>query len=79
MIVVATRQSASPRRNVEHRRLELRLVHLPVRLGEADARAERAQPLGDLVQRLDPVVEEERLAARAPTSRSIARRTSSSS
>ena len=65
MIVVATRQSASPRRNVEHRRLQLRPVHLAVRLGEAHAGAQRAQPLGDLVQRLDPVVEEEDLAVAA--------------
>ena len=62
MIVVATRQSASPRRNVEHRRLELGLVHLSVRLGEADSRAQRPQALGDLVQRVDPVVQEEDLA-----------------
>ncbi len=47
----------------EHRRLELELVHLPVRLGEADAGAEGAEPLGRLVQRVDPVVEEEDLAA----------------
>ena len=46
----------------EHRLLELGLVHLPVRLGEAHPRAERAQPLGDLVQGVDPVVEEEHLA-----------------
>ena len=63
MIVVATRQSASPRRKREHRLLQLGLVHLPVRLGEADPGAERAQPLGDLVQGVDPVVEEEGLAA----------------
>ena len=48
---------------LEHRSLELGLVHLPVGLGEANARAERPQALGDLVQRLDPVVEEEGLAA----------------
>ncbi len=45
----------------EHRRLQLELVHLPVRLGEANARAEGAQALGRLVQRVDPVVEEEDL------------------
>ena len=50
MIVVATRQSASPRRNSSIVRSSSRLVHLPVRLGEADAGAERAQPLGGLVQ-----------------------------
>ena len=47
----------------EHRRLQLQLVHLAVRLGEPDAGAERAQALGGLVQRLDAVVEEEGLAA----------------
>ena len=45
----------------EHRRLELAHVHLPVRLGEAHARAERAQALGHVVERVDPVVEEEAL------------------
>ena len=39
MIVVVTRQSASPRRKLEHRLLQLALVHLPVRLGEAGLRA----------------------------------------
>ena len=63
MMVVATRQSASPRRNVEHGLLQLGLLHLAMGLGEADAGAERAEALGDLVQGLDPVVEEERLAA----------------
>ena len=67
MIVVATRQSASPRRKREHRLLELALVHLPVGLGEPHPRAQRPQPLGGLVQGLDPVVEEEDLAlARRP-------------
>ena len=62
MIVVATRQSASPRRNASIVCLQLGLVHLAVGLGEADARAEGAQALGGLVQRVDPVVEEEGLA-----------------
>ena len=78
MIVVATRQSCSPPDEGEHRRLELELVHLPVRLGEADAGAESAQQLGRLVQRVDPVVQEEDLAA-ALLLALIARRTRSSS
>jgi hypothetical protein len=52
-----------PRDEGEHRRLELELVHLPVRLGEADTGTQSAEQLGRLVQRFDPVVEEEDLAA----------------
>ena len=63
MIDVETSTSASPRRKPEHPLLELLLVHLPVRDREAQLRAQRAQPLGGLVDVLDAVVEEERLAA----------------
>ena len=42
--------------------LELALGHLPVRDEEAELRAELAQVLGRLFDRLDAVVEEERLA-----------------
>ena len=45
------------------RSLELVLVELAVGDLEAHARAQAAQPLGGLVDRLDAVVEEERLAA----------------
>jgi hypothetical protein len=48
---------------VHHHLLELALAHLPVRDREAHARAQRAQPLGGLVDRLDAVVQEERLPA----------------
>ena len=63
MIVVATRQSASPRRKRSIVSSSSALVHLPVGLGEAGAGDQAAQPLGDLGQGLDPVVEEERLAS----------------
>ncbi len=46
---------------VHHHRLELPLAHLPVGDREAHARAQRAQPLGRLLDRLDAVVQEERL------------------
>ena len=45
-----------------HALLELLLVHLPVRDGERQLRAQRAQPLGRLVDVVDAVVQEERLA-----------------
>ncbi len=48
---------------VHHHRLELALAHLAVRDREAHARAQRAQPLGGLLDRLDAVVQEERLPA----------------
>ena len=63
MIVVVTRQSASPRRKLEHRLLQRVLVHLPVGFEEAGAGHQAAQPLGRLRQRVDPVVEDEGLAA----------------
>ena len=47
----------------DHALLELLLVHLPVRDGEAQLRAQRAQPLRGLVDVLDAVVQEERLPA----------------
>ena len=47
----------------QHPRLELLLLELAVRDLEAHLRAQRAQPLGGLVDRLDAVVEEERLPA----------------
>ena len=47
---------------LEHHLLELLLVHLPVRDRHARRRAHRADALGRLVDRLDAVVEEERLA-----------------
>ena len=47
----------------EHPLLELALVHLAVGDLEAHRRAQPPQPLGRLVDRLDPVVQEERLAA----------------
>ena len=62
MIEVATSTSASPRRNAEHPLLELLLVELAVGDLEAHARAQAAQALGGLVDRLDAVVHEERLA-----------------
>ena len=61
-MLVHTSTSASPRRNAEHALLERLLVHLTVRDLEAQLGAQRAQPLGGLVDRLDSVVEEERLA-----------------
>ena len=48
---------------VHHHRLQLALGHLPVGDREAHARTQRAQALGGLVDRLDPVVQEERLPA----------------
>ena len=45
-----------------HPLLELLLAHLPVRDEEAETRAELLQLRGPLLDRLDPVVEEERLA-----------------
>ena len=62
-----------------HLLLELLLLHLPVRDEEAELRAELLQLRGALLDRLDAVVEEERLAVRAPASRSSASFTSSSS
>ena len=47
----------------EHPLLELLLVELAVGDLEAHARAQAAQALGGLVDRLDAVVDEERLAA----------------
>ena len=64
---------------VHHHRLELALVHLAVRDGEAHARAQRAQALGRLVDRLDAVVQVERLAAALVLALDRALRTSSSS
>ena len=46
-----------------HPLLEVALAHLPVRDEEAQARAQLLQLLADLVDRLDAVVEVERLAA----------------
>ena len=46
---------------VHHHLLELALGHLAVGDREAHARAQRPQPLGRLVDRLDAVVQEERL------------------
>ena len=63
----------------EHALLEHLLVHLPVRDLEAHRRAEGAQPLGGLVDVLDAVVQEERLAAARACSRSSACLTSCSS
>ena len=62
MIAVETSTSASPRRKRHHALLELLLVHLPVRDGERQLRAQRAQPLGGLLDVVDAVVQEERLA-----------------
>ena len=78
MMLVETSTSASPRRKLQHALLELLLVHLPVGDGEAQRRAQRAQALGRLVDVVDAVVQEERLAA-ARASRSSAWRTSCSS
>ena len=63
MIVVATSTSASPRRNASIRCSSSLLVELAVGDLEAHARAQAAQALGGLVDRLDAVVQEERLAA----------------
>ena len=63
MIVVETSTSASPREEREHLLLELALAHLPVRDEEAELRAELLQLRRRLVDRLDAVVEVERLAA----------------
>ena len=46
----------------QHPLLEQLLVHLAVRDLEPQPRAQRAQPLGGLVDRLDAVVQEERLS-----------------
>ena len=46
---------------VHHHLLELALAHLPVGDRETHARAHRPQPLGRLLDRLDAVVQEERL------------------
>ena len=62
MMLVHTSTSASPRRKREHPLLELRLLELAVGDLEAHARAQAAQALGGLVDRLDAVVQEERLA-----------------
>ena len=62
MMLVHTSTSASPRRNASIRCSSVLLVHLPVGDLEPHPRAQRAQPLGRLVDRLDPVVQEERLA-----------------
>ena len=61
MIVVETSTSASPREEREHLVLELALAHLAVRDEDAEARAQLPQLLGRLVDRLDAVVEVERL------------------
>jgi uncharacterized ferritin-like protein (DUF455 family) len=61
-----------------HPRLELGVLELAVGDFEAHARAQAAQSRGDLVDRLDAVVQVERLAPRA-RSRSSAWRTSVSS
>ena len=47
----------------EHPVLELLLPHLPVSDDQAEVRRKRLEPRGPLVDRLDPVVEEEGLAA----------------
>ena len=62
MIVVETSTSASPREEREHLVLELALRHLAVRDEHARGRAELPQLLGRLVDRLDAVVQVERLA-----------------
>ena len=46
----------------EHPILELLLAHLPVRDDHAEVRGQRLEPRGPLVDRLHPVVEEERLS-----------------
>ncbi len=48
---------------VHHHRLQLPLAHLPVGHREAHPRAQRAQALGRLLDRLHAVVQEERLPA----------------
>ena len=63
MMLVATSTSASPRRNASIRASSVLLVDLAVGDLEAHARAQAAQALGRLVDRLDAVVDEERLAA----------------
>ena len=63
MMLVATSTSASPRRNASIRSSSSLLVELAVGDLEAHARAQAAQALGRLVDRLDAVVDEERLAA----------------
>ena len=63
MIVVETSTSASPREEREHPLLELALGELAVDDQEAQLRAELPQLLGRLLDRLDAVVEVERLAA----------------
>ena len=64
MMVVENSTSASPRRNVHHHVLQLALGHLAVADADAQPRAPAAQRLGRLVDRLDPVVQVERLARR---------------
>ena len=63
MIVVQTRTSAAPSANVEHHLLERALGHLAVADDEPGARQQPAQLLGLRLDRLDPVVDVEDLAA----------------
>ena len=63
MMLVQTSTSASPRRKLSIRSSSVLLVHLAVGDLEAHPRAQAAQALGGLVDRLDAVVQEERLAA----------------
>ena len=62
MIVVETSTSASPRRNESMCSSSSRSLHLAVADDEAEPGHELAQPVGRLVDRLDAVVEVERLA-----------------
>ena len=63
MMLVAHEDVGLAAQEREHPRLELVLVHLAVRDLEPQVGAEAAQALGGLVDRLDAVVQEERLAA----------------
>ena len=63
MIVVETSTSRVAAQERVHLLLQLALPHLPVRDDEAELRAELPQLLGRLLDRLDPVVQVERLPA----------------
>ena len=63
MMVVEQSTSWSPRRNSSMTCLELPVAHLPVRDADPHLGHEAAQLLGRLVDRLDAVVQEERLPA----------------
>ena len=63
MIVVHTSTSASPRRNASIRRSSVFSSICPCATSKRMPGTQPAQPLGRLVDRLDPVVEEERLPA----------------